>query len=472
MRKHWLIDRRTMLKGVGVAIALPLLETMGWAEKPAKGGGRSPIRTGFFFIPNGVVQSAWKYRPDMTTPHPRIVMPLAPFMNDVLVINNLRHDSARGNGRDQGIGNHATEGGTFLTGAMCLTENNESRCGVSIDQVMAQKIGAYTSLPSLELGLEPVIQGHCETPKGCIFQCNISWRTPTSPMTKEITPKAVFDRMFAARKTRRPKSQQGVPQVDAGQFAGKQEEEKSLQQSVLDSVLADVKDLRGTISTNDQRKIDEYLDSIRALEQRIAHSEEAAREAAKQEADKRPGNYSPLIQVNVPAGIPQSFAEHAKLMMDLIVLAFQSDTTRIVSFMFGNAGSDRIFRELGVTGFHHLTTHHGNDPKKLEDVTKINVHHSEMFAYLLQKMKSINDGKGTLLDNSMLLYGTSLGDGDRHNHDDLSILLAGKGGGTIKPGRRLDAKGNMCDLFLGMAARAGCPLQQFGDSKGMLADLS
>jgi hypothetical protein len=158
--------------------------------------------------------------------------------------------------------------------------------------------------------------------------------------------------------------------------------------------------------------------------------------------------------------------------MDLIVLAFQSDTTRIVTFMFGNAGSDRIFRELGVTGFHHLTTHHGNDPKKLEDVAKINVHHTEMFTYLVQKMKSINDGKGTLLDNSMLLYGSSLGDGDRHNHDDLPILLAGKGSGTIKTGRRIETKGNMCDLFLGMAARAGCPLQQFGDSKGMLADLS
>ncbi|MBA3697772.1 MAG: DUF1552 domain-containing protein [Planctomycetes bacterium] len=470
MRKNWLIDRRTMLKGVGVAIALPLLETMGWAETPAKGGGRSPVRVGFFFIPNGVNLDAWKYRPDMTTPHPRTLMPLAPMMNDVLVINNLRHDTARGNGTDQGIGNHAIEAGTFLTGSMCLTENNESRCGISIDQVMAQKIGAYTSLPSLELGLEPTIQGHCETPKGCIFQSNISWRTPTSPMGKEITPQAVFDRMFAARKTKRPKTQQG-PQVDAGQFAGKQEE-RSLQQSVLDSVLADVKDVRGNVSVNDQRKLDEYLDSIRALEQRIVHSEEAAREAVKQEAEKRPGNYSPLIQVNIPAGVPQLFAEHAKLMMDLVVLAFQSDTTRIVSFMFGNAGSDRIFRELGVTGFHHLTTHHGKDANKLEDIAKINVHHSEMFAYLLQKMKSINDGKGTLLDNSMLLYAGSLSDGDRHNHDDLPALLAGRGGGTIKPGRRLDAKGNMCDLFLGLAARAGCPLPQFGDSKGMLADLS
>ncbi len=471
MRKSWLIDRRTLLKGAGAAIALPLLETMGWADPPRGTPVRSPVRVGFFYLPNGVNQDAWKYRPEMTTPHPRTLMPLAPLMNDVLVINNLRHDTGRGNGTDQGLGNHAQDSGTFLTGSVCLTTNNEPRCGVSIDQVLAQKLGAYTTLPSLELGLEGTLQQFCETLKGCIFQSNISWRTPTSPMVKEITPQAVFDRMFAARKVRRPKGGQG-PQVDAGQFAGKQDDGPSLQQSVLDSLLEDVREVHGSISANDQRKLDEYLDAIRALEQRIAHAETAARDSARQEVDKRPGNYSPLLQVNVTPGVPPLFADHAKLMMDLIVLAFQSDTTRIVSFMFGNSGSDRIFRELGVTGFHHLTTHHGHDPKKLEDVAKINVHHTEMLAYLLTKMKGINDGKGTLLDNSMLLYGSGICDGDRHNHDDLPILLAGKGGGTIKSGRRIEAKGNMCDLFLAMAARAGCPLEQFGDGKSMLADLS
>jgi hypothetical protein len=280
MRKNWLIDRRTCLKGLGVAIALPLLETMGWAETPKGAAARSPVRVGFFYIPNGVNQDAWKYRPDMTTPHPRTLMPLAPVMNDVLVINGLRHDAARGNGKDQGIGNHAVEAGTFLTGAMCLTENNDSRCGVSIDQVLAQNLGAYTSLPSLELGLEGTLQQFCETPKGCVFQSNISWRTPTTPTGKEITPQAVFERMFAARKTRKPKTQQG-PQVDAGQFAGKQDEGPSLERSVLDSVLDDVKDVRGGISANDQRKLDEYLDSIRAVEQRIAHADQAARTSGR-----------------------------------------------------------------------------------------------------------------------------------------------------------------------------------------------
>jgi hypothetical protein len=471
MARSWLIPRRTMLKGIGASIALPMLDVMGWADPPKGAPAHSPVRVAFLYIPNGVNQNAWKYRPDMTTPHPRTLMPLAPVMNDVLVINNLRHDKARGTGVDYGIGNHAVEAGTFLTGAECQTNGNESKCGVSIDQVMAQNIGAYTSLPSLELGIEGTLQQFCETPKGCVFQSNISWRTPTSPTGKEITPQAVFDRMFAARKTRRPKAQ-AAPQVDAGQFASKQGDEPSPHQSILDSVLEDVKDMRGAISANDQHKLDEYLDSVRALEQRIKSADEAARKAQQETVDKRPGNYSPLIEVKVTPGVPPLFADHVKLMLDLIILAFQSDTTRIVTFMFGNAGSDRIFRELGVTGFHHLTTHHGNDPKKLEDIAKINVHHTEMFAYLVQKMKAINDGKGTLLDNSMLLYAGSLGDGDRHNHDDLPVLLAGKGGGTIKPGRRIESKGNMCDLYLAMAARAGCQLPQFGDSKGMLADLS
>src|SRR5271154_104763 len=179
MSRSWLIPRRTMLKGIGASIALPLLDVMGWADPPKGSAGHSPVRVGFFYIPNGVNQAAWKYRPDMTTPHPRTLMPLAPLMNEVLVINNLRHDKARGNGTDYGIGNHAVEAGTFLTGSQCETNGNESKCGISIDQVLAQNIGVYTSLPSMELGIEGTLQQFCETPKGCVFQSNISWRTPT-----------------------------------------------------------------------------------------------------------------------------------------------------------------------------------------------------------------------------------------------------------------------------------------------------
>jgi len=473
MRKNWLIPRRTMLKGVGVAMALPLLDAMGWGEDPKKGEYRSPIRLAFFMIPNGVNQDEWKPKAGMTTPYPRIHMPLAPVMNDVLVINNLRHDKARGNG--DGAGDHARETGTFLTGKQCRkTSGGDIQAGVSIDQQVAQTIGVYTSLPTLELGMEAGGQaGNCDSGYSCAYSSNISWRTPTSPMAKEVNPKAVFDRMFAERKTARPKRQTG-PLVDPSKFASKDGDAQapSLEQSVLDEILEDAKSLHQSVGVNDQHKLDEFLDSVRALEKRIEHAERNALEAAKQANDKKPGTYSPVIALNPPASAPSLYAERAKLMLDLIVLTFQSDTTRIVSFMFGNGGSGHSYPELGVMGGHHEISHHGKDPVKLEGIAKINVHHVELFSYLVQKMKSLSDGKGSLLDHSMMMYGSAIGDGDRHNHDDLPVLLAGNGGGTIKTGRTLNATGNMCDLFLAMSARAGCPLDSFGDSTKMLEGLS
>jgi hypothetical protein len=468
MRKNWLISRRTMLKGAGVAMALPLLETMGWAEEPKKGGFRSPVRLGFFMIPNGVNQDEWKAKPGAVG-LPRILQPLSPVASEVLVINNLLHDKARGNG--DGAGDHARESGTFLTGVQCRkTSGADIQAGVSIDQKVAEKIGIYTSLPSLELGMEQGgSAGNCDSGYSCAYSSNISWRTPTAPMAKEINPKAVFDRMFTARKTVRPKKQAG-PLVDPSAFASAKgdAEAPSLERSVLDLVLEDAKGMRGAVGASDQRKLDEYLDSVRALEKRIEHAERESAEAAKQKDEKKPGTYSPLITVAPPTGVPPKYADHAKILMDLIVLAFQTDTTRVVSFMFGNGGSNRSYPELGVMGAHHEISHHGKDPVKLEGIAKINVHHMEQFAYLLKTMKAINDGKGTLLDNSLMMYGSAIGDGDRHNHDDLPVLLAGLGGGTLKSGRTINAKGNMCDLFLAMAARAGAPLDSFGDSKGML----
>jgi hypothetical protein len=474
MRKNWLIPRRTMLKGLTATIALPLLDSMGWAEDPKKGEYRSPIRCAFFMIPNGVNQDEWKPKTGMTTPYPRILMPLAPVMNEVMVINNLLHAKARANG--DGAGDHARESSTFLTGTQCKkTSGADISTGISIDQKLAETIGVYTSLPSLELGMEGGGQaGNCDSGYSCAYSSNISWRTPTSPMAKETNPKAVFDRMFAARSAGRPK-RGGGPAVDTSKFAAKGGDDggaPSLEQSVLDEVLSDAKSLKGSVGTNDQRKLDEFLDSVRALEKRIEHAEVAAQEAAKQASEKKPGTYSAPITVTPPASPPTVYGERAKLMMDLITLAFQSDTTRIVTFSFGNGGSGHSYPELGVMGGHHEISHHGKDPVKLEGIAKINVHHVELFAYLLKSMKSLNDGKGTLLDHSMMVYGSAIGDGDRHNHDDLPILLAGTGGGTIKSGRTLNAKGNMCDLFLGMAARAGCQLPSFGDSSGLLEGLS
>ena len=473
MDKHWLISRRTALRGLGVAMALPLLETMGWAESPkAKGAVRSPVRSMFIMIPQGVVYDNWKYKKDAMTVIPRTLVPLAPVMSDVLVINNLRHDKAAGNG--DGAGDHARETGTFLTGTQCRkTAGTDIQTGVSIDQVLAEKIGIYTSLPSLELGIEQGGQaGNCDSGYSCAYSSNVSWRTPNTPMAKEINPKAVFDRMFSAKKNVKPKKQ-GGPNVDPSKFAGTAtSEEKTLDQSVLDLVLGDAKALRGNVSVTDQRKLDEYLDSVRALEKRIEHAQKEAEEAAEAAAAKKPGNYSAPIEVAVPADKPQGFPEHVKLMFDLSILAFQTDTTRVISFMMGNGGSNRTYPHIGVSRAHHEISHHQKDPGKLEDLTKINTHHVDLLSYMLQRMKSLNDGKGSLLDNSMIMYGSAIGDGDRHNHDDLPVLLAGRGGGTINSGRVLDAKGNMCDLFLAMAARAGAPIDSHGDSTKMLEGLS
>ena len=476
MNKHWLISRRTALRGLGVAMALPLLETMGWAEnQPTSKGGavRSPIRTAFIMVPNGVVIDNWKPKPKSTGTLPRILIPLTPIINDILIINNLRHDKANGNG--DGVGDHAREVGTFLTGAQCRkTAGSDIQNGVSIDQAMAEKIGIYTSLPSLEIGLEPGQQaGNCDSGYSCAYSSNISWRTPNSPMAKETDPKAAFNRMFSAKKNVKPKKLTALAN-DLGKFAvsSPQDTAKTLDQSVLDLVLNDAKSLRSKIGGTDQRKLDEYLDSVRALEKRIEHAEKEADNAAKAAVAKKPGIYSPVIEVSIPSDPPSGFAERAKLMMDLMVLAFQTDTTRIATFMFGNGATGQAYPHIGVSAGHHEISHHQNNPAKLEDLTKINTHHIELFYYMLQKMKGLNDGKGTLLDNSMIMYGSAISDGDRHNHDDLPILLAGRGGGTINSGRVIDTKSNMCDLFLAIAARAGCQLEKHGDSTKMMEGLS
>ncbi len=474
MQKSWLISRRTALRGLGVAMALPLLETMGWAETPkGKAAFKPPVRSMFIMIPNGVIYDNWKFKKDAPGVIPRILQPLVPVISDVLVINNLRHDKAGGNG--DGAGDHARETATFLTGAQARkTAGSDIQVGQSIDQVLADKIGIYTSLPSLELGIESGQQaGNCDSGYSCAYSSNISWRTANTPMGKEINPKAAFDRMFSAKKNVKPKKA-GGPDVDASKFAsgGATSEEKTLDQSVLDLVLDDAKRLRGSIGGVDQRKLDEYLDSVRALEKRIEHAQNESEQAAEAAKAKKPGTYSAPIEVKIPGDKPDNFAEHVKLMFDLSILAFQTDTTRVISFMMGNGGSNRNYPDIGVSRAHHEMSHHQKDPGKLEDLTKINTHHVELLSYMLQKMKSLNDGKGTLLDNSMVLYASAIGDGDRHNHDDLPALLAGRGGGTINSGRVIDTNSNMCDLFLAMAARAGCQLESHGDSKKMMEGLS
>lgn len=459
------ITRRQALKGLGVSISLPFLESIAWAVDPKiVKNYKSPVRSMFIMIPQGVVMDNWKFNKNTPVAIPKIIQPLTPLLSSILFINGVKHDKANSNG--SGAGDHARSAGTFLTGTQCRkTAGTDIETGISIDQVIAQKTGLYTSLPSLELGIEQGAQaGSCDSGYSCAYSSSISWRTSNTPNAKEINPKAVFDRMFNAKKT--VKTAKGGPDVDP-KFIKESDIPKTLDQSILDLVLEDAQGMRRVINGSDQRKLDEYLDSIRALEKRIEFSQKEARQSALESANKKPGNYSPLIEVN-PQGTPKDFVEHVKLMFDLSILAFQTDTTRIITFMMGNEGSNRTYPHIGVDRAHHEISHHQNDPSKLEDLTKINTHHIDLLAYMLQKMNSLNDGKGTLLDNSQILYGSAISDGNSHSHTNLPILVAGKAGGTISTGKVIDTTSNMCDLFLAMAARAGSPLDNHGDSTKMM----
>ena len=472
MSRSWLISRRTALKGLGATLALPLLETMGWAETPAAGGYKPPVRMAFIYVPHGVNNDHfWPAdgKAGQNTTLPSILEPLRPVINDVLILGGLNHHQMDGDGD----AHHARETATWLTGYASKRDTIEN--AISADQIAAQKIGIYTVLPSLEMGLqEGRSAGNCDKGYSCAYHANISWRSPTQPMPKELNPRAVFDRMFQSRKGKTTKKGAG-PSVDAKQFeskGGTESEGPSLDQSMLDLVLENAKGLRAKVSGNDQRKMDEYLDGVRELEKRIQAIERQAEEQAKSKDAKKDFKSSPIIDVKTPGSIPSKFDEHAKLMLDLITLAFQSDTTRIATLMFSQAFG-RSYPECGVPENHHECSHHGKDPVKLERIRKINTFHVEQLSYMLQKMKSLSEGKGTLLDNSMILYGSGMGDGDRHDHSNLPTLLAGRGGGTIASGRYVkNCKGNFCDLLMGMLARAGCPTDKFGDGTKMLSDLT
>jgi hypothetical protein len=450
MASRFLISRRTALKGLGVAMALPLFEQMGVAADP-KGAARAPVRMAFIHFGMGVIADHWKFGQGAAAKGaeiPGCFLPVKAHLNEMLVLGGLKQQAATG-GAD-GAGDHAREAGTFLTGTrLRKTSGKDIYNGISVDQLAAQKIGGYTNLPSIELSMEGGSgSGDCDSGYSCAYSTNISWRSPTTPMAKETNPRSAFMRLFADR------GQSSSAQAQAALAA----ENRSL----LDLVNEDAGKLKGSLGGNDGRKLEEYLDSVRALEGRIqkisGHEDEAAGGAK--------------TDLKLPSGIPGDFAEHARLMFDIMTVAFQTDTTRIATFMLTNGGSGRTYKEIGVTGGHHELSHHGNDQAKIDGIRKINVYHMTQFAYFLEKLKGVKEGKGTLLDNSMIMYGSCIGDGDRHNHDDLPIVLAGGGGGTIKSGRVVPScRGNLCDLYLAMLGRMGVEAASFGDSTKALPDL-
>jgi hypothetical protein len=445
------VCRRTFLKGLGAAVSLPMLESMNPVRALAgAASAKPPVRMAFMFVPNGVHMEEWK--PAATGAHhdlPRILKPLTPVKHDLCVLSGLTQDKGRANG--DGAGDHARSAGVFLTGVQPLkSEGSEIRAGVSVDQFAAQRMGHETRFASLELGTERGRQsGKCDSGYSCAYSNNVSWRDGTTPMAKETNPRLVFERLFGNG----PKSERNESVARRQRY----------QKSILDFVLEDARSLTRKVSGNDRQKLDEYLTAVREIEQRIQRAE-----------GESVSKSTVLAGLGKPEGVPDSYQEHIRLMGDMMILAFQTDVTRVSTFMLANAGSNRSYRPIGVNEGHHSLSHHQNDRDKLEKISKINTFHVEQLSYMLQKMKSIPEGDGSLLDHCMIVYGSGISDGNRHNNENLPIVLAGRGGGWIRPGRHIQYSGDtpLNNLFVTMLNQAGATTDSFNDSTGTLPFLS
>jgi hypothetical protein len=449
MSKSWQLPRRTFLKGLGTAIALPVFESMmpglAAASSAISGGKALPKRMAYVYVPNGVNMSNWTPKAvGSDFDLPATLEPLKAHQKDLLVLSGLAHDSGRAYA--DGAGDHARASATFLTGCRARkTPGADIKVGVSVDQIAAQKIGNLTRLPSIELGTDKArLAGNCDSGYSCAYSFNISWKGEATPMPPEVDPRLVFDRLFG--------------NGQSGEMAEARIKRDRYKKSILDFALEDARTLKSDLGYTDRRKLDEYLTAVRELEQRIERANSFA---------------ATLPDYNRPTGVPKAYEDHLKLMFDLLVLAFQTDTTRISTFIMAHDGSNRQYPFIGVRDGHHDLSHHQNDEEKLEKIAKINRFHTTQFAYFLEKLKSVKEGDGTLLDNCMIVYGSGLGDGNRHNHDNLPVLVAGKGGGTIQTGRhvRLAKETPMTNLFMSMLDRVGAPVDRIGDSTGLLPQL-
>ncbi len=433
--------RRRFLQGAGAAIALPFMPSL--VRAASEDAMKAPIRTAFIYFPNGVWEKAWVPEKEGSEFElPESLRPLEPVRSEVLVLSGL--DKKNSHGGD----GHYAKTANFLTGMPVekTTGKNISSGGISVDQLIANQVSKDTPLPSLELGTEPVISG-IDSNVGYtrLYGSHISWQTANRPLAKEINPRIVYERLFGKKVS-----------ADARQAQG--------YRNLLDYVLEDAKQVRSRLGRDDQFKMDEYLDSVRSVEQRIEF-------ATRPKADR----WRPTLDAEHPTmvepGTPANFREHIDLMLDLMVLAFQTDSTRVCSFMFDNDVSGRNFSFLdGVKGGHHELSHHENNEAKIAQYQTIVKWHVSQFTRMIEKMRAVREGDGTLLDHSMVMFGSSFSDGNRHDPDNLPILLAGRAGGTITPGRHLAAHGELplCNLYLAMLKRAGVETDHFGDSTAEL----
>ena len=444
------INRRQVLRGVGLSVGLPWMESLASAADFKRDTENVlPRRMAFLFVPNGVHLPDWTpQRSGYGYDLPHILQPLRKVQDDVLVISGLTHDKGRANG--DGPGDHARSASVFLTGSQPRkTNGSDIRSGVSVDQVAARLGGKQTRFASLELGCEPGRSaGNCDSGYSCAYSSNISWSSESTPVGKETNPRFVFERLFGSG-TVKEQDQQA-------------EKRRVLKQSILDFVLEDAKALQSRLGKNDQQKLEEYLNGVREVERRIelsVHTED-------QQYD---------LDYPVPDGIPGDYAEHIRLLCDMMVLAFQTDRTRIATFMLADAGSNRSYRNINVPDGHHDLSHHRGDANKHAKIREINRFHVQQLAYFLERLKQTQDGpNGSLLDQSMVCYGSAISDGDRHNNENLPVVLAGRGGGSIDSGRhiRVENETPMCNLFVSMLQRFGTPVDYIGDSTGHLPGLT
>ena len=437
------LDRRTVLKGLGCAMGLPLLEAMLPARAIAAQAGRPPVRMAFISFPNGAIMPAW--RPQGTGSEfsfGRTLESLAPVKSHVTLITGLAQDNGRAKG--DGPGDHARSAASFLTGAHPVkTSGANIKCGASVDQVAADKVGRHTRLASLEIGIERGRDaGGCDSGYACTYSNTISWKSDTTPMAKEINPRLVFERMFGS--------------VKDAQSEGRK---NRVRKSVLDLVAEDAAQLKEQLGQTDRRKLDEFFTSVREIELRIAQAEENTRQ-------ERP-------EFATPAGVPSDLVEHIRLMYDLMALAFRTDTTRVCTFMLANEGSNRSYRHVGVNNGHHELSHHRDDREKVEQIEKIDRFLADELGRFLKGLLDTPEGSGSVLDNCMILYGSGLSDGNRHRHDDLPIVLAGRAGGTIQSGRHVELSREtpLNNLFLSMLDRMDAGIPSLGDSTGRLTAL-
>src|SRR6185436_18702317 len=433
------LPRRTFLRGMGATMALPLLEAMVPAATPlARTAARPTRRLGFVFMPMGCDQSRWALSGDTLDKLSPILSSLAPVKEHVTVISNMELQNAY-------PGSHATSNSSFLSAAKAkLTESTDYYLGTTVDQIAAQRIGQETQLPSLELAMDLLqVVGQCDNGYACVYQNNLSWSSPTTPLPAEAHPRIVFESLFG----------------EGGSVAERRAALKK-KASLLDSFNDDLARLQRILGPGDRARVSQYVETVREVERRIQ----------KAEADTAD---NPLPDLDRPVGVPAAYADHARLMFDLQLLALQGDVTRVITFQLARETSNRTYPEIGVADPHHPLTHHGNDPEKIARMAKINAFHVSLFAYFLERLKSTPEGNGCLLDHSLYLYGSGMGNPNVHDHVNLPILVAGGAVAGMKGGRhiRFSKPAPLANLHLTLLDKVGVRLDAFADSQGKVDGL-